>query len=264
MKRRVGHTLVESIAAESPKFTAPLVLVHGLWCTAVMWRPFMGYFAHRGWTCYALNLRGHTEPSEDIVCQAHCADYLADVRQVIAACEAPPVIVGHDLGGLLALQSSASGVRAVVALAPLVPGALATTSNRALSSFATRLAVLRSLPLGAPRGRLGAAYFAQGAPGGTVSESPRVAREVQRDDFDLPSGATVPTLVLAGSRDSFCLPGDLRRVAARVGAAFRIAEGGGHALPWEPGWERRVSEIHRWLVHTLGETLLLPRDGEEE
>ena len=31
----------------------------------------------------------------------------------------------------------------------------------------------------------------------------------------------------------------------------------------EAGWEQRVSEIHRWLVHTLGEDLLVPREEEE-
>lgn len=265
MQRQVGCAKVQSIAAESAKFTAPMVLVHGVWCTAAMWRPFMGYLAHRGWSCHALNLRGRAAPSgRETVGHAQFADYLDDVSQVIAACDAPPVVVGHDLGALLALYFGAPAVRAVVGLAPLVPGGLATARQPALSSLGVRLAALRSSPLRAPRGRKGAAWFAQGVPGGTVSDSARVVREVCRRDFRLPADATMPTLVVAGDRDPICPRGDAERLAAHVGAEVRVVDGGGHALPWEQGWERRVSEVHRWLVHKLGEALLVPRDEEDE
>ncbi len=89
MQRRVGHAVIESIAAEIPKFTAPMLLVHGLWCTAAVWHTFMGYFAHRGWTCHALNLRGRAAPDSAIsIGRVRFADYLEDVRGMIAACDA--------------------------------------------------------------------------------------------------------------------------------------------------------------------------------
>ncbi len=265
MQRRIGHVTIESIAAESPKFTAPIVLIHGLWCTAAVWRKFMGYLAHRGWICHALNLRGHGDAGAvDALSTACFADYVSDVEQVIAACEAVPVVVGHDLGGLLALGCVAPAARAVVALAPLVPRALGGTPNPTLTRWATRLAMLRSRPVPPPRGRLGAAYFADGAPGEATHDSARIARELCGGAFSLAPCGDRPTLVVAGRRDRFSPLAEIERLARHVGATLHTAEDAGHAMPWEAGWEKRVAETHRWLIQTLGEPVLAMRDEEEE
>jgi pimeloyl-ACP methyl ester carboxylesterase len=223
----------------------------------------MGYFAHLGWSCVALNLRGHASPGADVG-RASFADYLSDVQQVVAACEAPPVVLGHDLGGLLALQRALSPTRAIVALAPLVPCPLATTSNAALSRLAARIAMLRSRPLPAPRGRIGANYFAGDVPGGTTLDSGVVARELTRKSFgtSLINGSA-PTLIVASEGDRFSPPDDAQRLATHVGATFRLIGGSTHAMPWDSGWEQRVSEIHRWLIQTLGDQLLAMREEEE-
>ena len=262
MHRRIGDVTIEYVAAATPKFTAPIVLIHGLWCTAAVWRKCMGYFAHLGWSCVALNLRGHASPGVDVARVAF-ADYLSDVRQVIAACEAPPVVLGHDLGGLLALQRDLPAIRAVVALAPLVPGLIATTSNAALSRLAARIAMLRSRPLPAPRGRIGADYFAGNVPGGTTMDSALATRELTRNDFRASLINGVPTLIVAAEGDRFSPPDDAQRLATHVGATFRLVGGSTHAMPWEPGWEQRVAEIHRWLIQTLGDPLLAMREEEE-
>jgi pimeloyl-ACP methyl ester carboxylesterase len=263
MLRHVGHVVIESIAAENPKFTSSLVFVHGLWCTASVWRKFMGFFAHRGWTSIALNLRGRAGSETPLTLGAvRLADYLNDVHQVVAACEAPPVLIGHDLGGLLAL-ASASEARAVVALTPLLPRNLTTTANRALSQWRTRLAMAWSCPLPPPRGRIGAAYFGSDPPGGTTSDSGHVAHELVRGEISVPTAGDTPTLILAGAADPFVQPSDVERLANQIGAHFRCVEGATHAMPWEPGWEQRVAEIHRWLIQTLGEGLLLPREEDE-
>lgn len=263
MERRVGDLEIESIAAETPKFTAPIVLVHGLWCRATVWHKFMGYLAHRGWTCHALNLRGHsTATVHTAIADVTLAEYLDDVRQVIAASEAPPIIMGHDLGGLLALQSARHGARAVVALAPLSPRAIARDTNRAVFGWSARLATWRRVPLPPPRGKIAAEYFAEGPPGGTLPESSRVARELREITLRLSTCGPVPALVLGAERDPFCPPIALQQLAHQVGAAFQTAQGATHAMPWERGWEQRVAETHRWLVQTLGEPLLAFADEE--
>src|SRR6516164_11408280 len=104
----VGPLLAEIIAPESEKFTAPLVLVHGLWDSPAVWRRWAGYLAHYGWRCVAVARR---EIAGGI--DAH----VRDLRAAIAALAVPPVIVGHDLGALLALKCT-DAARAVVALGP--------------------------------------------------------------------------------------------------------------------------------------------------
>ena len=263
MQRRVGQVAIESIAAESPKFSAALLFVHGLWCTPGVWRRFMGFFAHRGWTSYALHLRGHAGTASAPGVAAGYADCVRDVGDVIAACDAPPVLVGHDLGGLLAL-ASAPRARAVVALAPVVPRQLSAAAHPLLSSWRMRLAMRRARPLPAPRGGMGAAYFGADPPGGTTPESSAVARELARGEIALPPRTAVPTLIVAGTADPFAPARDVERLAAHVGAEVRRIEGGPHAMPWAPGWEQRVGEIHRWLIQTLGDDLLLMREEDDE
>ena len=265
MQRRIGDVTIESIAAESAKFAAPLLLVHGLWCSAAVWRRFMGYLAHRGWSCHAMNLRGHGDAGgRDEIDRFSFADYLGDVRSVLAACDAAPVVVGHDLGGLLALACPAAATRAVVALAPFLPRTISGATNSVLSNWSARMALLRSCPLPPPRGRLGAAYFADGAPGGATAESARAAYELREGAFDLPAQIGRPALLVAGERDRFSPPDAVERWARRLGVQYRMVERIGHAMPWGPGWDACAAATHRWLIQTLGEPLLLLRDEQEE
>lgn len=265
MQRRVGDITIESIASDSAKFAAPLVLVHGLWCSAAVWRKFMGYLAHRGWTCHAVNLRGHGDAGgRDQISGLGIADYVSDLQQVIALCETTPVVMGHDLGGLLALACAPAATRAVVALAPLVPRAISGSVHPSvLSSWRTRIAIRCGRPLPPPKGRLGAEYFAAAPPGGATADSTLAARELVDDVFHLRIGNDSPTLMVAGESDRFSPPGTVERLAQHVRAQFRIAERTGHAMPWAPGWEQQAAATHRWIIRTLGEPLLLLRDDEE-
>ncbi len=143
--RRTDHTMTrhaasprfETLAAEWPKFTAPLLLVPGLWCRPAAWHRCMGYFAHRGWTCHALDPGGATRA-------ASIAEWQAAVREAVRNCDAPPVLVGHDLGGWLVLDDTMAEVRAVVALAPLVPRVL-SGGHPAMTRWAVWWALRRGM-----------------------------------------------------------------------------------------------------------------------
>ncbi len=264
MQRHIGQVTIESMVAETPKFTAPMLLVHGLWCAAPVWHKFMGYLAHRGWSCHALNLRGRRgEKAELALAQIRFTDYRDDVRRVIDACEAPPVLVGHDLGGLLALTCATSAVRAIVAVAPLMPRSIAAVPATPPYALRSYLAVLRARPLRAPRGKLAAAYFGGGPPGGTFADSGCVVRELASRGFPLPQRCAAPALVLAGESDPFCPPTAAATLARHCQATVLIVRDAGHAMPWERGWEQRVSDVHRWLVRTLGEALLALPDAPQ-
>ena len=260
MQRRIGHVVIESISAERSKFTASLVFIPGLWCTGAAWRNFMGYFAHRGWDCCALTLRGHADAGTPMpIGRVRWAEHLSDVAAAIGACPAPPVVIGHDVGAALILQSHLVPVRARVALAPVVPAVTATWKH-SVSSLQARLAMRWSRPLPVPRGALRTEYLAQGAPGGMVRDSGTLARELVNGAVAPIVQTEIPTLIIAGEHDIFCRAGDLRRLAAEIGAAFLEAANAGHAIPWARGWEKRVSEIHRWLIQTLGDDLLVPEE----
>jgi pimeloyl-ACP methyl ester carboxylesterase len=247
MARRVGPLTAETVQGEGAKFTAPLLLVHGLWSDARIWRRFVGFLSHRGWTCIAVNLRGR-DGSPPV---ASVAEHLDDLKQVMAALEAPPVVVGHDLGGLLALHLS--GARAVVALAPLVPLPLAPTPAPALRRAGNVLSRWRGQPLTPPRGSWRDDYVAQPS----AREPSIVVRELMAKPW-MPAAlpADVPGLVLGRERDRIVDPELAAKLAVAAGAEFQLCAGDSHAMMTDAGWEERVSIVHRWLIRTLGAPLL--------
>ena len=249
MPRSIGPLLAEITEAESAKFTSPMLLVHGLWEAADVWRRFTGYLTHRGWRCIAVQLRGRagTEPV------AAAAEHLADIRAAIATLEAPPVLVGHDLGAVVALQAAAM-TRAVVALAPIVPMPVAVESPRALRHSGNWLTRRFGLPLSPPGGRWRSAYPSRRP---QVSEAAAVVRDVVHASVPIESlPPHVPGFVLAGERDPVTSVAAGRDLATHVGARFQVCAAGGHTLHNEPGWDENVAAIHRWIVQRLGAPLL--------
>src|SRR6185295_16922768 len=111
-------------------------LVHGLWSSVPMWRSFTGYLSHRGWSCFAVELR-----RTDAAAVQDVQALIADLRVMVGMLDAPPVIVGHDLGGVIA-QHCAAAARALVSLAPLVLPPLTTDAPQALRDAGSMLARL--------------------------------------------------------------------------------------------------------------------------
>ncbi|MEX2404985.1 MAG: alpha/beta hydrolase [Candidatus Paceibacterota bacterium] len=100
----------------------PLVLIHGSWGGAWMWKKYATYFAENGWEVYALDLRGHGK-SGGKVAGATMEDYVADVHNVVEeALLGSSVIIGHSMGGLVALMYSRDyDPAAVIAINPSSP-----------------------------------------------------------------------------------------------------------------------------------------------
>src|SRR2546429_3627461 len=93
-----------------------------MWGGSWMWDNWLGFFAGRGYACYALNLRGHhgSKPVRDIG-RVPFHDYLADARGVAAAIGSP-ILVGHSMGGLLVQKlAEVADPPAVVLLTPAAP-----------------------------------------------------------------------------------------------------------------------------------------------
>ena len=265
MRRRVGHIEIDTIAAERSKFTAPMVLIHGLWCTSKVWHRFMGYLAHRGWDCHAVNLRGRSnEPTTAKISPATLADHHDDLNGVIAACDSPPVVVGHDLGALLALSSALAPIRAAVAIAPLLPRPWRNTPIPGLTSLHARFAARWRDELPPPRGALLRDYFGTTPPQPLVPESAALRRDLCASALSFPLGTAAPVLVVSGDADPVTPLDAVAGLAQKIGAELRQIAKGGHALPWEVGWQERVTEIHRWLILALGDPLLIPEEEESD
>src|SRR2546430_4104799 len=122
MPMEIAGLEVERVTSGAPARARPILFLHGMWGGSWMWDHYLSFFAGRGYTGYALNLRGHhgSKPVDDIG-RVPFADYLDDARAV-AASIGDPIIVGHSMGGLLAQKLAELGdPPAVVALTPAAP-----------------------------------------------------------------------------------------------------------------------------------------------
>jgi len=214
----------------------------------MVWRPVASFLAHRGWPGALL----------DVPAVGGVAARAEPVAEYVRALPAPPVVIGHDAGALIALAAAArASVRALVLVSPLVPGAPGTHGV----TWSRRLpwALVRRTMVPAPSGSVGTAFFAglaDRAGAGATSEDPRLLSELaRRSRIDRPA-TMPPALVMRGAADPVVSHEDARGLAADIGADLDELPERGHWLPTESGWQECVRRIHRWLVQRLGESEL--------
>ena len=101
----------------------PVLLVHGAANSAAVWRFWQEALAQRGWSSYAVDLRGHGKSSSSAD-GASMSDYADDVTVISEGLSEMPVVMGWSMGGLVAIIFAARGLaRACVGLAPSAPAA---------------------------------------------------------------------------------------------------------------------------------------------
>ena len=114
-----------TIFVRSPIVSArpPVLLIHGAANSSSAWKFWQKALARRGWSSYAIDLRGHGK-SGGSVDGALMSDYVDDVTEVANGLSVKPVVIGWSMGGLVALMAAAAGrARACVALSPTPPAA---------------------------------------------------------------------------------------------------------------------------------------------
>jgi len=115
---------------------APLVMIHGAFCGGWVFDAFAEPFRAAGHAVLTPDLPRHA-PGAGTAAGLSMSDYSAAMAETAAGLDAPPVIVGHSLGGLVALLA-ASKVRTagVILLAPSPPwGVSGSTMEEAISAI---------------------------------------------------------------------------------------------------------------------------------
>jgi pimeloyl-ACP methyl ester carboxylesterase len=247
-----GSVAVDVVRAESARFRHPLLLVHGLWSGGWIWSGFASYLAHRGWESWVLScLRG----------SGH--ERARQLDEVAGSLPASPILIAHDAGVVTATQVAAHvGTPALVAIAPLVPGA----EGGGTGAFSHRqfwAARLFARVVAPPRDAA-AREWLRGLADEDVQrlqpDSAPFLRALLSGAERIPDDLTVPTLLVCGAGDPVTSADACERLATRRGWAFERHTMPGHFPMLAPGWERLADRVHRWLVTSLGEDLLLYRD----
>lgn len=248
--------------------SAPLVMLHGAFCGPWVFDAFRKPFEACGYAVHAPALRHHgkgAKPSRALG-MTGLLDYAMDLESYVDSLAAPPILLGHSLGGLLAQMLAARGkARALVLLAPCPPwGVLPSTLFEVASAHTLLLAGdFWNQPL-KPEYWVAAAnaldHLSPWARKKTfakfVPESGRATFEVMHWGFDQRRAAhvrardvTCPILCLVGEHDKINPPSTARRIAERYEgrAQFHELARHSHWLPGEPGWEKIAERILGWL-----------------
>jgi pimeloyl-ACP methyl ester carboxylesterase len=244
-------------------------MIHGMWGTPAVWEAFRRRFEAEGYEAAAPALRHHGAPGSPAPAAlgtTSLRDYAADLEAEIGALARPPVLMGHSMGGLLALLLAAKGLaRALVLLAPATPTGLPQPRPALIRMFARSL-VRRGAGARAhlPRRReadrglfnLVPPERRAGLAEALVAESGRALMEIGFAAFDRGRAARIdydrircPVLIVVGGQDRIVRPASCRRLLARLGAGADYLELADHAhwLMGEPGWEAVADACEEWI-----------------
>lgn len=246
------------------------VLIHGMWGTSAVWQHWRPFLEERGWQTIAHSLRHHDVPPDrppDALGETSLLDYVADLERLILALPEKPVVIGHSMGGLLALLLCARGLaRAGVLLTPAPPSSVVAVRPSNLMAFARIQARWRwwRKPHRATLGEALSYTFntADRTMGvkehsAFVHESGRALLEIALPWLDRAKAATVdprcvttPLLFVAAERDRLVPPGVVRCAAKQFDHVSDYVEfdGQGHWVLGQPGWERVAEHAETWLT----------------
>ncbi len=274
MKQRLAGLCADVSFPERNKFTAPLLLIHGLWMGSWMWRTIAPALALRGWECWALDLRGrHDSRPAPRIGRVRLEDYVEDVTTAVQQLWALPVVWGADLGALLALRAAAHlSPRAVVCSSPLLPRSWLPGARPPLPlvRLPALPAVLWGRPLSPPRPGIAREFLFPGLSSDLQAELQRqlipdsglVARTLSREPL-AQEKPNCPLLVVYGGADRMSSAAACRAMGHAFGADHHTYPDLGHWLYSGPSAIALVRDVHRWIIRSLSEPLLVPLEEED-
>ncbi|MGE5505061.1 MAG: alpha/beta hydrolase [Actinomycetota bacterium] len=244
-------------------------MIHGAFAGGWCLQPLARALVRRGWTTHVPDLPGHgaRRLADAELARLGLAEYRADLAGLIAGLPAPPILVGHSMGAVLAQQLAMAGLaRGLVLVAPaprqgLLPQSAAEMrASQGLMSLGPlwQMAVHPNWEVAAadslnrvPADRRRAVFDRFGP------ESGRALFQMFFWMLDAEAGAAVeptrvtcPVLCLCGSDDRVVSPASARLTAGGFGAAATCHElaGCGHMLPIEVDAGRLAELIADWAA----------------
>ncbi len=251
-----------------------IVMIHGMWGGPWYWEKFKTYFSEKGYQCFTPTLRHHDiDPNDKPDAElgtTSLLDYAADLEAEIKKLDENPILMGHSMGGLLAMiLASRKLASAVVAITPASPAginAIKPSVIRSFFSIQTKWAFWKK-PM---RQTYNEAIYSmlnmlppeeqKEAYSNFVYESGRAAFEIGYWFLDSKKASrvdesliTAPLLIIGGKEDRITPVSVIRKVAKKFKDKADYKEFADHAH-WamaEPGWQEVAGDIAAWLEEKL-------------
>jgi pimeloyl-ACP methyl ester carboxylesterase len=219
---------IESWLPERRSRRKPLYLLHGELGGSWLWHRFLGYFAPRGWEGHALNLRGHYWSETADFDEIDFSTYVDDTLAGATALPRPPIVIGHGMGGLLAmLLSQARPISALILISPALPAQLLEPPpshmvrllparyRRELLGWDGQVDALQRAIPDLTTADVMRVQHMMGAESGAARRQMLEGVEVDREQM-----ADVPRLVIGGGLDQWFADADSHRLAEWLGADY--------------------------------------------
>ncbi len=260
-----------------PSTSTPVVFIHGLWLHATSWGPWMDLFQGAGYEPVA---PGWPNEPRTVAAARAQPDLVADIgideaaehfTTVIRQLAAPPVLVGHSFGGLLAEKLLGEGVgAAAVAIDPaqikgVLPLPLAQLRS-GLPALSNPANLHRAVSLTKKEFRFGFGNALSEEESDELYESwtiPSPAKPLFQAavaNFALHSPAAVETdnqdrgpLLLISGLEDHTVPDVVTRSTLKqyrkssAVTELRQFEGRGHSLTVDHGWREVAEAVLGWL-----------------
>jgi non-heme chloroperoxidase len=267
-----GRIGLEILRARPPEGVerreVPLLFLHGAFAGAWCWaESFLPGFASQGWDSTAFSFRGHGESGgRDSLNGFGIEDYVRDLASVLEDFQHPPILIGHSMGGFVAMryleQHGVARASGLVLMATVPPGGLMGPS---LSMMAFQPSLFYGIGLvqsGHPQAAgvetLKQALFTPDTPHGMADlyysrmtgESQRAVMELHGSVRVAPAAlrGALPMQVLGAEKDALIPPAYVRATGRALGSPAKILPDIGHGMML--GREAHVSAgaVAQWLA----------------
>jgi alpha-beta hydrolase superfamily lysophospholipase len=238
---------------------ADILLVHGMWHGPWCWVDFAERLRESGHQVRAVQLRGHKQPPDPGRIWHRVHHYLDDVRCAVATFAAPPVLVGHSLGGLIVQKYLEQNYAPGGVLMASIPtrgtiAAVARVLRRHPVPWLKANLLLRLKPFVQTRRLVRDLFFTPETPHTIVDACyARLQDESYLTFVDTmivlprPRRVRAPMLVLGAELDTFFTVSEIRRTARAYGTEAHIFPGMGHDMMLDPDWRKVADRIDGWI-----------------
>jgi pimeloyl-ACP methyl ester carboxylesterase len=241
-----------------------ILLVHGSWHGPWCWTDFARRLSQHGHLVRTIQLRDHDRPAGRL--WHRISDYVDDVRHVAAKFSAPPVFVGHSMGGLIVQKYlERRQCAGLVLMAPLPPGGTIPAAARLAIHHPMALLkaslLLRLKPFVTTSSLVREMFFTPDTPQEIVDDC---LTHIQDESYlafldtmvvrPRPQRIQAPVLVLGAELDSIITVAEVERTARAYRTEAEIFPGMGHDMMLDKNWHKVADRVDAWVRQVTTET----------